>query len=420
MVNRTGFIPLDSASLIYPATESKYYNSVFRLSMDLKIEVDPVVLQEALVDVVERVSTFNVRLKEGFFWYYFEKNPNTPILHEETSWPVMKMDRKANNDFLFKVFWQKNRIAIEYFHSLCDGTGGNIFLLTLVNRYLELKGIKVDSSPIILKCSESPSEWESRDCFRSILRRDVPNPKKVYSCHHINKKGVLTEHTQVITGKIDVERMLGFARMKKYTINEVFTALLIKSIIEEDSPRKPVRISVPLNMRKVYDMNTMRNFSLFALVGVNPRMGIYTFDEILEQVHLKTKLQLDRHLLDTIVKRNVVSQLNPFFRMIPNIVKKPFFKVLSEMLGEYQYTATISNLGKINVPPQMLELIDRYDFYISPSQTNPLGCSVASVGKTMTVNFSSILLNHRAIERRFFSQLVEWGIPVEIRSNRTI
>jgi len=418
MENKNGFIPLDSASLIYPATESKYYNSVFRLSVDVKFEVNPVVLQEALEDVIQRVKTFNVKLKRGFFWYYFEKNSNTPVIHNETSWPVMKMNRKKNNDFLFKVFWSKHRIAVEFFHALCDGTGGNIFLMTLVARYLELKDIKVDSSPLILRCSDKEGEWENRDCFRDIIKRDVTNPGKIGGCHHVRKKGGLTEFNQAVSGKVDVDIMLKFARNMKYTINEIFTALLIMSIIEEDNPKKPVMISVPLNMRNIYNQNTLRNFSLFAIVGVDPGMGDYTFEEIIERVHLTTRLQLDRHYLDTIVKRNVAVQLNPFVRCIPIFVKNPFFKGLSELLGEFQYTSTISNMGKIKVPKQLEDVIDRYDFFISSSQTNPVGLAVASIGNTMTVNFASILMDNCNIERRFFSHLVEWGIPVEIKTNR--
>ena len=59
---------LDNAAKIYPAARSNRWNNVFRMSVVLKEEVKPEILQQALEDIIDRFPSFRVTLKKGFFW----------------------------------------------------------------------------------------------------------------------------------------------------------------------------------------------------------------------------------------------------------------------------------------------------------------------------------------------------------------
>lgn len=73
---------LDNAAKIYPAARSSRWNAVFRMSVVLKEEVDPELLQQALDDVIDRFPTYRMTLKKGFFWYYFQFLDHKPKIEK--------------------------------------------------------------------------------------------------------------------------------------------------------------------------------------------------------------------------------------------------------------------------------------------------------------------------------------------------
>ena len=48
-------------------------SNVYRIAVTLKEEVQPEYLQQALDIVLPKFPGFNLRLRQGIFWYYFEK-----------------------------------------------------------------------------------------------------------------------------------------------------------------------------------------------------------------------------------------------------------------------------------------------------------------------------------------------------------
>ena len=93
---------LDNAAKIYPAARSSKWNAVFRMAAVMKDEVNPVLLQQALEDVIDRFPSLKVTLKKGFFWYYFQYLTDTPKVCEESAFPCSMMPI-TGRDYLFRV-----------------------------------------------------------------------------------------------------------------------------------------------------------------------------------------------------------------------------------------------------------------------------------------------------------------------------
>ena len=129
---------LDNSAKIFPMSTGQKYSSVFRLSVVLNNKVNPKILYEALLSALEKYEIFKVRMKAGLFWYYLEENTKAPIIEEENEYPCKYINPKANNGYLFKVTYFKNKINIDIFHALTDGNGGNVFFRELVYTYLEM------------------------------------------------------------------------------------------------------------------------------------------------------------------------------------------------------------------------------------------------------------------------------------------
>ena len=112
---------------------------MFRITATLKEEVRPELLQRALEDVLPHFEGFQVKLKRGFFWYYFESNKRTPLIERESGYPCRYIDPKSNQLYLFRVSYYGARINLEVFHAVTDGMGAVNFLKELTAGYLELK-----------------------------------------------------------------------------------------------------------------------------------------------------------------------------------------------------------------------------------------------------------------------------------------
>ena len=150
MNNDLTWLKLDNAALIYPALLSKKIAPMFRLSVSLKENIDLNTLNMALINIMNRFPTFNFQLKEGLFWCYFDKINNKPIITGDYNNPLLRINFKDNKYYMFRTRVYKNRIAVEIFHSLTDGTGGLTFLLTLTAEYLKLKyKIKIKYNDLI-------------------------------------------------------------------------------------------------------------------------------------------------------------------------------------------------------------------------------------------------------------------------------
>ena len=67
------WMPLDNAALIFPAIRRKNWSNVFRQSITLTEKIDPVLLQQAVDELMPRFPSFYLRLRRGVFWYYLEE-----------------------------------------------------------------------------------------------------------------------------------------------------------------------------------------------------------------------------------------------------------------------------------------------------------------------------------------------------------
>lgn len=423
------FIPLDNSALIYPPTQARYNSATFRLSMELDMPVEPTLLLQALRDILVRFPYYAVSLHKGFFWYYLTQHAKPMAVYPDRSYPCAHFNwRRTANGYLFKVFYWKNRIAIEFFHALTDGTGGITLLKSLVAQYLRLSGVEVARDPQIYLPGDPIDEEESSDSFqkfykplRSVFASDVR------AFHLEAGTGELTDRVNAISASLAIADIKALATANQVTITEYLVAELLDAFqrVQEQtvkSPKryKPIRISVPVNIRKVFGSKSMRNFTLFVVVGIDPRLGRYTFEEIIQQVRTQLRNGVTSKSLSRQIARNVAGERNLFVRYAPSIFKNPFMKIISDRYGERLYSSTISNLGDVSLPPGMKEHVVRVDFYLSPAKPTKVSFGVCGVNGRLYVDASSILVSRTDIEREFFSTLVAKGVPVEIASNRNV
>lgn len=418
------WMKLDNAALIYPGTMNRNWNALFRLSATLSEPVDEDILEVAQKRTLRRLPWFAYQLKRGLFWFYLEHSEDLPKIEQDVGNPCVRMRLKNKQSFCMRVRYYQNRIAVEFFHVLTDGTGGLVFLQTLVAEYLRLKyGANIPRSEKVLDCSENPQPAEAEDSF-AVHSGKITQSRKEVKAYHISGTDERTGFVHIITGSMNAGDLLAKAREKNVTVTEYLTAVLILSVdaiqrryIPQERRYKPVKISVPINLRNIFPSKTLRNFANYVNPGIDPRLGEYTFDEVLNIVHHTMAMEVTRKLLNVKITTNVQTERNAVLRLTPLFIKNMAMKVAYSQVGDALSTTTLSNLGVTKLPEEMAKYVRRMDFILGPPADNRVNVASLTYNGRLRLNFTRTIVEP-LLEREFFTRLVKLGIPVKVESNQ--
>ncbi len=417
------WMKLDNAAKIYPAALSWFgWMSIFRLSAELDEKVDADILDAALQRVIKRFPSMGVRLKRGLFWYYLDGIKRPPRVQRDVKNPCGRMNFKKRDGYMFRVRYYEKRIAVEFFHVLTDGTGGMIFLKTLVAEYLKLKyGDDIPRSAAILDCSEAPKPEETEDSFLRYARKATVSigDEEAWQIKG-TKSGAGGIH--VITAMMSASQLKGKAKSYGATVTEYLLAHLVLSLaqLQRESKRAsklPVKVNVPVNLRKFYGSNTLRNFANYMHVGIYPALGEYTFEETLTTVKHQIGIMGTEKIQNGRFSNNVSSERNFLLRIAPLIIKEPVMKLAFLINGDRLSSTVFSNLGKVDLPEPMAQRVRRFDFLLGPQSKNPTVCACVTFGDTCCLNLTRYI-SETDMERIFLTRLVKDGIHVKVESNQ--
>lgn len=417
----SGWFELDNSAKIYPAVRTRDWAAMFRVSVTLTEEIRTEVLQQALEDTVRRIPTFRLALHKGVFWFYLDTNKWMPRVEVDVNNPCKKIDDLENGGYCFRVRVYHRRIALEVFHSISDGTGAMVFLKTLAARYLTLLGHSIPPEEGVLCCDEPPRPEEMEDSHSRYASFRHIEPRKEKKAYHPQMTRMVAPRLRIITGMLPVAEVHEKARQMKVTVNEYLTGALCHAFYQvqkQEAPRclMPVKISVPINMRRFYPSQTLRNFALFVNPGVEPKYGEYTFEEIVTHVHHFMRLRLNEKYLNAVLSANVGNEQNLAMRVVPLFIKNFFMDIAYRLYGESRYTSNLSNLGVVRVPEAMEPFVERFDFIMGPPRFNTHGAAALSHGGTLYLSITSVV-EETEVERLFFTELVKRGIHVTVESN---
>ena len=415
---------LDNAGKVYPAIITHKRTSLFRISVSLKERVNVSLLQKILNRVMERFPYFNVQMKAGLFWYYFETNEHLPLVEQDSLYPCMAMNVKKERMYLFRVRAFENKIAVEFSHILTDGTGAIIFLKTLLCEYFKAQNISIDTSQddTIFNIDESPDPQEYEDSFKSVFNKRIPFNRRQNRAYHLPHLLDWHGHYNVITAIVSTKEILKKSKDYGVSITEFLTALLIdsfKDYCEEHTKKnkyKPIVINIPVNLRPIFKTKTMKNFFIPLEPTIDPRLGYYTFEEILKKVHHYMQHEVDIKVLNQQITRNVKGEVNAIIRVLPLVIKNMILSVIYNVLGENNYSSGLSNLGRVVMPEEIQDKIERFEFLPAPSTGVKTKAAVVSFGDNMYISFGR-LIREAPIEKLFFRKIRKMGIRIKIESN---
>ena len=415
---------LDNAAKIYPAAKRRNWNNFFRISATLTEPIDTGVLASALDVTARRFPSIAVRLRRGVFWYYLEEIPKTPSIQPEKSCPLAHAPFHEVRQCAFRVLVYKNRVAVEFFHALTDGTGALVFVKTLLAEYLSEKyGLSVPAEKGVLGRLEEPSPEELEDSFARYAG-DVTASRAESTAYHLSGTPERDGYKNLVTMMIPAEKLRACAKEHGVSVTELLCAAMMQAIGElqaEKVPnvrhRKPVKVLIPVNLRNLFPSRSLRNFASYITPEIDPRMGDCSFSELCSLVHHKMGLENNRRTMRAKFAANVASERSPILRVMPLFIKNIAMKAVFDAVGECKSCLCLSNLGRVELPEVMVPYVQRMDFIIGVQARAPHDCGVVTWGDTVYINCIRSIQGPE-LEYRFYRVLHRLGLPVRVESNQ--
>jgi len=415
---------LDNSAKIFPTVSNQTETNTFRVTVSLKEDIQADILQKATDHVLERYPMFKVKLKKGLFWAFLDHNSKPFLIQPMTHEICGEMIPHDNNGYLFKVMYHHRDIAIEMFHSLADGGGVVELLKSLTYEYLRLTGKKVTPDNIIATKDEKLEYEEYEDAnvkyYNKKNRKHIPE-KRAY---RIKGTELETGLTGLISGTVDTKSMLTLARKNDMTVTEYLTSIVMYTIYVTQiqyrehlkSNQRPVKIFVPVNLRKHFPSRTLRNFSNFIKTNMMMNQSDITFEDIKVLVKNQFKEGIRKEELIRKMSENVAFEKNIFLRITPYILKQFVLKIGYSMLGIKLNTMSFTNIGRVVFPESMKPYIKDVTACVYAGKFNTVNCAIITYEDRFKMTFTRSIVETK-IEREFFRFLRDQGLDIEIESN---
>ena len=411
---------LDNTAHLFPVISGEDMSNVYRISIELHEEIRQDILQKALDIVLPKFNGFNLRLRHGVFWYYFEENGKpAPKVKLETKAPCRYIVQNKNRGYLFRVTFFQNRINMEVFHALADGAGTINFLKELTYQYLRL--VHPELKDQVGDDLSAETSLNREDSFLQHYRK--ANKKKYPSKRAFLVKGEKLKANElgVMHGLMPVAQVKELCKKYDVSINEYLVSVFAWAIYKERRhgifKDRPIRIAVPVNLRPFFESITTKNF--FAMVSAEfvpeERGAEYTFEEIAQIIKKSLRSQINKEYLEQLFSYNVSNEMNMVARAVPLFLKNIAIRHVYNVAA-LANTTTVTNLGKISVNQTYQPYVKMFKVYLPMSKGQNIKGAVSSYGDQLCFTFTSVLKD-TFVQRNFFRKLVEDGVEVTIESN---
>lgn len=420
---KTEWRKLDNASKIFPATSNNQDTKVYRLTCELNEMVVPEILQEALDITLNSFPIYRSVLRRGAFWYYFEASDLPPIVTSESQPLCAPIYIRGRKNLLFRVVYYNRRINVETFHALSDGAGAIWFIETLVFHYLSLKyretlGDEIPKYEYRASISQKMDDsfgryYKKKDVFPLKIRK--AKVKKLPNAYQISGTNNPEKKTKLIEGSMSVKEVLDLSRKYNTTLTIFLTSLLIYSINKERHAKyakRPIVLSVPINLRPYFESVTARNFFSTMTISYDFKNNPDDLETIIESVADNFKENLAEDKILRHLNKFMTLEQNPIARIMPLPVKDLSLRI-ADKFNDRRISSSISNIGRIQLPEVFNDYVNQ--FSVCVSSRRPL-ITLCSYNDRLVISFTSPF-EETDIQSRFFQFLTHKGIKIDILSN---
>jgi NRPS condensation-like uncharacterized protein len=412
---------LDNIGLIYPAIITKQMSTLFRVSFNLKSTVYVPYLQQALQNILPRFPIFRTYVKQGLFWPYLQENFMVPTLHADLT-PCQNYRVAQNRNYPFRLVAYHKTIALEISHLVTDGRGAMQFLQAILAEYARLQGVYYDEPSSIIRPWTPFDPQEIEDPYPRHKAANVGATVKVLEYAFIEPARRLKAPFYHVTQyQISLAQIKAIAKAKQVSLTEWLVALYFTAYQDRmfllpprREYRRPIRITVPVDLHAFYPTASIRNFIAMVNLEIDFRLGVFSFDEILHEVHHALRRHLVAKHFQPFLSSSVRSASNKSIAGVPLFVKHPIVRCIHAGIMRHE-TSALSNLGLIQLPKALQDMVDGVHFIPAPKFYNKRDVAVVSYNDTLTMSVGRIC-QHDAVERYLYERMVQQGIVPHVHT----
>lgn len=407
---------LDNAAKIFPPNCNERDTKVFRFVCELRDHIDKDLLQEAVDKTLLLFPFYQTVLRRGAFWYYFESTDLKAEVVEEHKLPCSMLYHRNRRNLLFEVTYYKNRINLEVFHALTDGTGALSFLKTLLYYYITIcYRDDFEGALPVLDYDASLSQKMDDSFQKHYSVKRIPKSVKITKAYRIQGRRSIDNRIKIIEGLMPVKEVLELSRKHNATLTVYLVALFLKSIYKEMPTRAkkyPVVLSLPVNLRTYFPSVTARNFFATVNISYDFSKSSDELEDIIAGVKDSFEIELKKEKLEKHMNRLLSLEHNAFMRILPLMIKDKILRFATR-LSDKGITAALSNVGKISISPKLEPYIKWFNCFVSAKRPQIAICSFKN---NLLVSFTSPFIS-TDIQKNFFRYLSDENIPITISSN---
>lgn len=412
---------LDNAAKIFPAIFTKKDTNSFRISSLFYENINPDALQKSIQEALVRFPTFCVKLKRGFFWYYFEHNNKKPIIMEENSIAFDSVRLYKNNGYLFTLSYHERRLTLEVFHALSDGTGSMEFFKCICYYYLLFLGHDIENTGEIKTQDVEQNIAESDDSFNLNYDQKIKKHSNEGKAFQLKGRSYNNRWVGLIHAQMDVSNLKEAAHRYDATITEYIGGVILFSIynlyFKDRKQKRSAKLFFPVNARKYFDSNTLRNFALYVRTTCDlNKLSSLSLKESIEIIKDTFNNELTKEKLLSRIVSNVSMERLWIVRILPLFIKNIAMRIGYKVLGSDVNTLSFSNLGEVKLPKEMGNYIERFEFTIGASKATPINFSSVSYNGIFVLTISTKHID-RDLIRNVIRQFSSDGIHITLESN---
>lgn len=458
---------LDAFAKTYSSIISEGRTTCFRLSALFAENIDLEILQNVVISLEKKYPFYNSELKKGIFWNYLQQKKAHFMIEEEKTYPCTDIQK----DNPLRIIYFNNKLSIEIAHFLTDGKGAALFFQDLIEEYLEKryflenfekykknnliyktekkKEIEIEKINKIInfgkKINKNEKDFENKkseknffektrellgndsvlknsqkneyvDLYEKYMRK-VSKETTIKSAFHLPMKILEKGQYHITTGEIDVESLKEESKKYGTTIGKYLLSVYFKILLDRYSQAKnPIVIGVPVDLRKIFEETTYRNFFINITPSVDASLGAYSLSEIITYLDNYFALKITKKEFYKSIYKAMNPMQNIIIKSVPYLIKRIFFPFIFDYYGERGYTTGFSNLGIFKVNKKYEKYLKGFRFLPPPSKRCKIKMGVISDCKKVYVNFGNLTANYD-IERDFFVYLRKRGIKSKIITN---
>ena len=467
MKNEKIWYELDAFAKTYSSIISEGRTTCFRLSVLFSEHIDLEILKNVVISLEKKYPFYNSELKKGIFWNYLQQKKTHFIIEEEKTYPCTDIQK----DNPLRIIYFNNKLSIEIAHFLTDGKGAALFFQDLIEEYLEKryflenfekdkknnliyktekkKEIEIEKINKIInfgkKINKNEKDFENKkseknffektrellgndsglknsqkneyvDLYEKYMRK-VSKETTIKSAFHLPMKILEKGQYHITTGEIDVESLKEESKKYGTTIGKYLLSVYFKILLDRYSQAKnPIVIGVPVDLRKIFEETTYRNFFINITPSMDASLGAYTLSEIITYLDNYFALKITKKEFYKSIYKAMNPIQNIIIKSVPYLIKRIFFPFIFDYYGERGYTTGFSNLGIFKVNKKYEKYLKGFRFLPPPSKRCKIKMGVVSDFNKVYVNFGNLTANYD-IERDFFVYLRKRGIKSKIITN---